>query len=236
MKRTEVPKWKQFLVTFIMFAFLGVCFKVMVLVKGFTEVRPANGVPVPAGLCCGWIGGVACAFGNLFSDFFGTLAPSSSVGFIGNFAAAYMPYKLWYVFTDEEPNVHSIKNMLIYLLISFTAALAVAWMIGSGLWLLFGTPVENISLYIFMNDFVFSVVLGLPVFIVLTSDEFKIVCAKKPKDVIKLSAGKRRIMTAVYTLILAILFVMTQLGYESLKPAAYALSAPALIMSVILML
>ena len=155
MPRLETKKRYQFFIIIMAFIIhgLGIYFKVMVLVPGFTEVRPINAVPVPTGLFFGPVAGIACAFGNLLADCFGQLAPSSSVGFIGNFMAAYLPYKLWYLYTEEEPNVHSIKNLVIYTWITFVAALAVTWMIGSTLWTIFGVWTEQLSLFIFFNDF-----------------------------------------------------------------------------------
>jgi len=63
---------KQLFITFAAFALLGASFKVMVLVEGLTEVRPANAIPPVAGLAFGPIGGLACGLGNLVADLFGS--------------------------------------------------------------------------------------------------------------------------------------------------------------------
>src|SRR4030066_2341385 len=65
------------------------------LVPGFTEIRPANVVPVVFSLLFGPAGAWGAAFGNLIGDFFGTLGLGSIFGFWGNFLAAYLPYKVW---------------------------------------------------------------------------------------------------------------------------------------------
>ncbi len=231
-----MSKKTQFLIVFLAFIILGACFKVMVLVEGFTEVRPVNAIPVPAGLLFGPIGGLACACGNLVADFFGTLAWSSSLGFIGNFAAAYLPYKLWYLFYDERPNLHGVKKIVCYIWISLIAALAVSWMIATGLWLIFQLHIENMGLYIILNDFVFAVIFGIPVFSVVTSDDVGMVGAPPIPDRIKLSKRAKRICMAAYNAILIPLCYWTWLGADNLKLLTGLLSVPAVILTVILML
>ncbi len=238
MQRLETKRSSQFLI--ILFVFLihgiGIYFKVMVLVEGFTEVRPVNAVPVPAGLFFGPVAGLACAVGNLIADCFGQLAPSSVVGFIGNFMAAYLPFRLWYLYTDEEPNVHSAKNLLIYVWITFVAAIAVAWMIGSLLWTVFGVWTDSLSFYIFMNDFWFPLIFGLPVFIVMTSPTINIVCAKPVKSLVPISNRKKRFCVIAYAIVLTVIFVVTHFGIESMKSVLWFLYVPAAVLTLILML
>lgn len=238
MQRLETKKSSQVLVILLAFLIhgIGIYFNVMVLVEGFTEVRPVNAVPVPAGLFFGPVAGIACAFGNLLADCFGQLAPSSVVGFIGNFMAAYLPFKLWYLYTDEEPNVHSLRNLLIYVWVTFIAAIAVAWMIGSLLWTVFGVWTDSLSLYIFMNDFWFPLLFGLPIFIVMTSPTINIVCAKPVKSLIPLSNKTKRLCVIIYTIVLIAIFFLTHFGIESMKAVLYGLYVPAAILTLVLTL
>ena len=236
MKETRIRKWMQFISVFLAFLIMGASFKVMVLVKGFTEVRPVNAIPVPAGLCFGAVGGLACACGNLIADMFGTLGLSSSLGFIGNFLAAYMPYKLWYAYRDEAPNVHSKRKLAIYCWVTFVAAIAIAWIIGGGLWMLFDVYEPHLSEYIFLNDMVFPILFGLPVFIVATSDSVNIRCCPKPKDLIPLSQKCRKILILIYTVLVTVLVIMAHFGRPEYKLCAMILSIPAIILTVILML
>ena len=90
----QLKKGKQFFITLAAFLILGISFKVMVLVEGLTEVRPVNAIPPVAGLLCGPVGAAACGIGNLLADMAGTFSASSLLGVIGNFLAAYMPYRL----------------------------------------------------------------------------------------------------------------------------------------------
>ena len=164
----------HFLVTMIPFAVLGAAFKVMVLVEGFTEVRPANAIPMISGYLFGPFGALGCAAGNLIADFFGTLNLTSLLGVVGNFMAAYVPYRMWYAISKEKPNVHSWKNILIFLWTAYVSALVCAWILGFGLELFFSTWIDTVYKYVLLNNFGFSIALGLPVFILTTSDSIKL--------------------------------------------------------------
>ena len=90
----KLSRVKRFFIVFAAFLAVGIPFKVMVLIEGFTEVRPVNAIPPVAGLICGSWGALACGFGNLIADLFGTFNGSSVLGFFGNMAGAYLPYRL----------------------------------------------------------------------------------------------------------------------------------------------
>lgn len=156
----------------LVFIGMAVPFKVMVLIEGLTEVRPVNAVPIVAGLLLGPAGAWGCAIGNLIADGFGTFSKFSIFGFFGNFIAAYLPYKLWHFSSrGETPNVKSYKNLIKFILITAIAALATALIIACGLDVIFGMWIPKIFWIILLNDLGFPILIGLPVFIVLTSEE-----------------------------------------------------------------
>lgn len=156
----------------LVFIGMALPFKVMVLIDGFTEVRPVNAVPVVAGLLLGPAGAWGCGIGNLIADLFGTFSKASILGFIGNFMAAYLPYKLWHIAGRKEiPNVKTYRNIIKYILISAIAALTTALIIACGLDVLFGIWISNIFWIIMLNNLGFPLLIGLPIFIVLTSEE-----------------------------------------------------------------
>lgn len=236
MKQLELSTRKQFALVFLAFVFLGICFKVMVLVEGFTEIRPVNAIPVMTGLLFGSAGAWACAWGNLAADCFGTLHLSSSLGFLGNFVGAYLPYRMWYLYRQEAPHVHTPYNLLIYVWTTFVAALAAAWLIAGGIWFLFGLYIENLALYIFLNDLIFPLIFGLPVFIVLTSDSIRIACVGKRGSIIPISRqGKRRLCCIYAFLLVGILALLLAGGPEYVLPGQI-LSVPALLLTLILLL
>lgn len=161
----------------LIFIGMAIPFKVMVLIEGFTEVRPVNAVPVVVGLLFGPAGAWGCAIGNLIADLFGTFSTASILGFFGNFIAAYLPYKLWhYISKNEIPNVKSFKNIMKYVFISALAAFATAILLACGLDMFLNMWMPQVFWIIALNDLGFPLVLGLPVFIVLTTNDshFKI--------------------------------------------------------------
>lgn len=159
----------------LVFIGMVIPFKVMVLVEGFTEVRPVNAIPVVAGLLFGPAGAWGCAIGNLISDLFGTFSKASVLGFVGNFIAAYLPYKLWHILnSNEAPNAKSYKNIGFYVLISAIASLSTGIFIACGLDVFFGYWSQELLTIICLNDFFFPLLLGLPVLIVLTCEDNKI--------------------------------------------------------------
>ena len=236
MTQLELSPKKQFFLVFLAFVFLGICFKVMVLVEGFTEIRPVNAIPVVAGLLFGPVGAWACAFGNLAADCFGTLQPTSSLGFLGNFVGAYLPYRMWYLYRKEPPNVHTVPNLLLYVWISFVASLAAVWIIAGGIWFLFGFYIENLALYIFWNDLVFPLIFGLPVFIVLTSDSVRISCTADKGSRISVPEGRKKHLAAAYTALLVILFAIILGGDPAHIFVGQVLSVLAALLSLLLLL
>lgn len=159
----------------LVFIGMAVPFKVMVLIEGLTEVRPVNAVPVVAGLLFGPAGAWGCAAGNLIADLFGTFSKGSVLGFIGNFVAAYLPYKLWHFFKKgEAPNAKSHVNIVIYVLISAVGAMATAVIIACGLDVFLGVWSRQLFTIVCLNDFLFPLFLGLPVLIVLTCEDNKV--------------------------------------------------------------
>lgn len=212
----KLSKPKKFFIVLAAFLVLGIPFKVMVLVEGFTEVRPVNALPPVAGMICGPLGALACGVGNLIADMFGTFNSTSILGFFGNFAAAYLPYRLWFIYSDEQPNLHKNLNILKYVLICFSAALSVSWFLGLGLYYFFGTWIEQVYTYVLFNNFGFSVGLGMPLFIMLSSDDVKVVCEQRPKRYLILRNEKlRKIVPVIYTAVLTSVMVLILVFHSS---------------------
>lgn len=164
----------RFFLTAVPFAVLGALFKVMTLVDGFTEVRPENAIPMVSGLMFGPVGAIGCSVGNLIADFFGTFDLKSVLGCVGNFFAAYIPYRMWYAVSEQKPQSRKWKYIFLYVWCSLVSALACAGILGFGLELFFGIWIENVYKYVLLNNLGFSIALGLPVFILAGSDSIKL--------------------------------------------------------------
>src|SRR6516162_4419743 len=78
-----------------LYAAILIPFKVVPLIPGITEFRPANAVPIVCSFLFGPAGAWGAAFGNLIGDFFGGLGPGDLFGFVANLAYGFVPYALW---------------------------------------------------------------------------------------------------------------------------------------------
>ena len=211
----KIKPYKQILLTAIPFAVLGIAFKVMTLIEGLTEIRPANAIPIVAGLLFGPYGAIGCAVGNLVADCFGTLNLTSILGVIGNFMAAFIPWKLWYLFKKEKPNVHTYKNIAVYIFLSLVSALSVAWILGFGLEVFFNMWIKEIYKYVFINNLAFSIGLGMPLFIVFTSDSINVEPHEAPKSSEKLcKVNYMALITGIYVLLMLVILAGVITGYH----------------------
>src|SRR5882672_8313412 len=86
-----------------LYAAILIPFKVVPLIPGITEFRPANAVPVVCSFLFGPAAAWGAAFGNLIGDFFGGLGPGDFFGFFANLFYGLVPYLLWESLTDAEP-------------------------------------------------------------------------------------------------------------------------------------
>jgi len=203
----QLSKLKLFIIVLLAFFVLGAAFKVMVLVEGLTEVRPVNAIPPVAGLIAGPIGALACGIGNLLADLTGSFGFRSILGIFANFVAAYLPFRLWHLFSKEAPNLHGVKNIMLYIFISLVNAFTTAWFLSYGLSTFFGEWIEQIYVYVFFNNFGFSVGLGMPLMIVMTSDSINILCAKRLPHLILDRVRIKIPVIAVYLVLMLIVFI-----------------------------
>jgi energy-coupling factor transport system substrate-specific component len=117
--------------TAAVYAAILIPFKVALpIVPGFTEVRPANVIPIIFSLMFGPAAAWGSAFGNLIADAFGTWGPGSLFGFVGNFLMGFIPYKIWQAFGKGEPIAESRRSTGKSILIALAVGVIVALMVG----------------------------------------------------------------------------------------------------------
>ncbi len=143
------------------YAALIIPLKVAPIVPGFTEVRPATVIPIVTGLLFGPAAAWGAAIGTVISDFFGTIGPGSFFGFIGNFAFAYIPYRLWRLLMGRRPATGAPGQAGVFILVAVIGSAACAVIIGWGLEILGLVPYQILSTIITVNNSVPGVVLGL---------------------------------------------------------------------------
>src|SRR5512145_2952953 len=86
-----------------LYAAILIPFKIVPLIPGITEFRPANAVPVVCSFLFGPAAAWGAAFGNLIGDFFGGLGPGDVFGFLGNLFYGFVPYAVWGAVSDAGP-------------------------------------------------------------------------------------------------------------------------------------
>lgn len=89
--------------TSALYAAILIPFKVLPIIPGVTEFRPANAVPVICSFLFGPAAAWGSAIGNVIGDFFGGIGPGDFFGFLGNFLYGYIPYKAWELISERDP-------------------------------------------------------------------------------------------------------------------------------------
>src|SRR5262245_61841157 len=70
-------------------------FKVVPLIPGIAEVRPANAVPIVCSFLFGPAAAWGAAIGNMIGESFGGFGPGDLFGFFGNLLYGAAPYRIW---------------------------------------------------------------------------------------------------------------------------------------------
>lgn len=159
--------------TAAIYAAVLIPFKAIPLVPGFTEVRPANMIPVAFGLFFGPAGAWGAAIGNTLGDIFGSsFGVGSLFGFVGNFLFAYIPYKLWMnlgVLKKEEltPDCKGGKKIVLFIISAILSSTACGLFIAWGVDLLGFVPFSVLGTIIPMNNAIAACTLGLILTILL---------------------------------------------------------------------
>jgi energy-coupling factor transport system substrate-specific component len=143
-----------------LYAAILIPFKVLPLIPGVTEFRPANAIPVVCSLLFGPAGAWGAAIGNTIGDFFGGLGPGDIFGFFGNLLYGMVPYKLWQACSDGDPLPRSFTQWIGFSLMVALAAGSCGLVVGWGLNLLGFVPFVILGNVVFFNNFVVAVVLA----------------------------------------------------------------------------
>jgi energy-coupling factor transport system substrate-specific component len=142
-----------------LYAAILIPFKVLPVIPGVTEFRPANAVPVVCSFLFGPAGAWGAAIGNVIGDFFGGIGPGTLFGFAGNFLYGFIPYKAAEALLVGEPLPRSAGAWIRLFLVIGVASGACALVIGWGLNLLGFVPFALLANIIFVNNFGVAAVL-----------------------------------------------------------------------------
>jgi energy-coupling factor transport system substrate-specific component len=143
-----------------LYAAILIPFKVLPLIPGVTEFRPANAIPVVCSFLFGPAGAWGAAIGNVIGDFFGGMGPGDVFGFLGNFLYGVIPYKVWRAFSARDPLPRSTLDWVGFVGVICLAAAACALTVGWGLNLLGFVPFSLLANIILLNNSVVAIVLS----------------------------------------------------------------------------
>jgi len=152
-----------------LYAAILIPFKVLPIIPGVTEFRPANAVPVICSFLFGPAAAWGSAIGNVIGDFFGGLGPGDFFGFIGNFLYGYIPYKTWELVSSRDPIPPWHGRWASFLLdpewlkfgaVVFVSAGACALVIGWGLNLLGFIPFAVLGNIVLFNNLAVGATIG----------------------------------------------------------------------------
>jgi len=160
-----------------LYAAILIPFKVIPLIPGITEFRPANAVPIVCSFLFGPAAAWRAAFGNLIGDFFGGLGPGDLFGFLANLLYGLVPYAVWDAVTSRPPvpsdpwpsavapGSGAVVGRAVVLwlrLLPFIglAAMLCATVVGWGLHLLGFHPFTVLGTIVLVNNLVVAVVLA----------------------------------------------------------------------------
>jgi energy-coupling factor transport system substrate-specific component len=142
-----------------LYAAILIPFKVLPIIPGVTEFRPANAVPVVCSFLFGPAGAWGAAIGNVIGDFFGGIGPGDLFGFAGNFLYGLIPYKAWEAITDGDPVPRTPGAWIAFAGVVLLASAVCALVVGWGINLLGFVPFSVLANIILINNFVVAIVL-----------------------------------------------------------------------------
>jgi energy-coupling factor transport system substrate-specific component len=144
-----------------LYAAVLIPFKVVPLIPGVTELRPANAIPIVCSFLFGPAAAWGSAIGNLVGDFFGGAGPGDFFGFFANLAYGFLPYKVWEAIGGRHsPLDRSAAAISKYIFTCFIASLLCADVVGWGDNLLGLRPFAVLGNLIVFNNMLASVVLA----------------------------------------------------------------------------
>src|ERR1700691_4789288 len=144
-----------------LYAAVLVPFKVVPLIPGVTELRPANAIPVVCSFLFGPAAAWGSAIGNMIGDFFGGVGPGDIFGFFANLFYGYIPYKAWSIIAKgQSPISRSPINLAKYVAVCLAASVLCADLVGWGDNLLGFRPFSILGNVIIFNNMISALFLS----------------------------------------------------------------------------
>lgn len=171
-RQPAMRKLVLFVVLLGVYLIVAIPFKVLVVIPGFSDVRPVDMLQPVYGIFFGIPGCLAFAVGNLIGDIAsGSLRISSIAGFVGNFAFPYLMYLFWTRLQKERFNVRTGRMVGLFCVSVFVCACVKSLIISPAVGLYYpNVDLGLFALSVIANSTVFPICLAIP-FISLIQDE-----------------------------------------------------------------
>lgn len=212
------------LISGVAFFVITMPFREFFSVMGVTEVRPASAFPPVFGILFGIWGAMGTAIANLIADVLSGYPPMLCItGFIAQFLYGYLPYKLWYAtpFNHnnkiEIPRLNIVKNVLKYIIIILLDSIVIAALLGF-LMEYYGISsyLSMTTLMLYFNNFVFSMMIGIPLFIFITMRGHAIALPTNKSEILNMRRNRIFDISFVLSLLIMIVFaIISAYGYSS---------------------
>lgn len=143
-----------------LYAAILIPFKVVPLIPGVTELRPANAVPVVCSFLFGPAAAWGAAIGNAIGDTFGGLGPGDVFGFLGNLLYGLAPYRVWRALGGGAPVPRSAGDWGRFFVSVFAGAGCCALVVGWGLNLLGFVPFVVLGNVVLLSNLIVAGILA----------------------------------------------------------------------------
>jgi len=143
-----------------LYAAVLIPFKVIPLIPGITELRPANAVPVVCSFLFGPAAGWGAAIGNAIGDTFGGVGPGDVFGFAGNLLYGIAPYRVWRALGGGRPVPSTPLDWLRFSVSLVAGAACCALIVGWGLNLLGFVPFPLLGNVVLLNNVIAAGILA----------------------------------------------------------------------------
>lgn len=162
------------LMSALLFFAVTMPFRKFFQVMAVTEVRPASAFNPLLGLMFGPAGALGCAIGNLVADVISGYSPLMLVlGFLVQMIYGLVPWYIWKRF-GWTVRLNTSANILRYISIMLGDSLLTALLLGASMEVTgIGSTLSMTTLMLFLNNFVFCMVLGIPLLLAFTGRKIR---------------------------------------------------------------
>ena len=173
-KKNNFKNIVSVILTAIVFFAVTMPFRRLFQVVSVTEVRPAAALNPTFGLILGFWGVLGCALGNLAADMISGYSPIMCIlGFAVQMIYGLLPHFVWRLFKCDV-RLNSSINILRYMIVSAVNSSITAILLGTVMLITgIGKVLSMATLMMFLNNFVFCVVLGIPIILTYTKLRLK---------------------------------------------------------------